>query len=123
VLGEEGEHLLDLHDLFGRAAKEGEEGFAEGLVKNAEVGVGVEAAGEMRVAAPGELVDCLSLGWGEAEVVGEGGGKCGGLVSGAAPFERGWSIERESSSDIGWRGDVGRKARPTGWRGDVGRIV
>ena len=41
VLGEEGEHLFDLHDLFRRAAEEAEEGFAERLAQNAEAREGL----------------------------------------------------------------------------------
>jgi hypothetical protein len=54
--GEEGDHLLDLHDLLRGTAEEAEQGLAEGLAQNAEARKGGEALGEVGIAAPGEGV-------------------------------------------------------------------
>jgi hypothetical protein len=88
VLGEEGDHLFDLDDLFRGAAEEAEKGFAERLAEDAEAGEVGDAAGEVQIAAPGERVGErgeIAVG---AEVAGEGGGGRGsGEGDGDAEFE------------------------------------
>ena len=87
VLGEEGDHLLDLHDLLRGAAEEAEERFAEGLAEEAEAGKCGEAAREVRVAAPRERIGEdgeIAVG---AEVGGERGRGGGGERGRRGPLE------------------------------------
>src|SRR5207245_523441 len=56
ALGEQGQHLLDLHDLFCGAAEEAEERLAEGLAEDAQTGERHEATRQMWIAAPRQRV-------------------------------------------------------------------
>jgi hypothetical protein len=72
ILGEKGDHLFDLHDLFRGAAKKTKQGFAEGLPGQAQAGESGEAGGEMRIAAPGQLIGEGGEVGVESQVVAEG---------------------------------------------------
>jgi len=87
ALGEEGDHLFDLDDLLGGAAEEAEERFAERLAENAEAGETDHAAGEVRIAAPGERVGERGEVAVDAEIAGERGLGGGGERGGGAPLE------------------------------------
>jgi hypothetical protein len=54
--GEQGHHLLDLHDLLCGAAKKSQQGFAERLAQNPQAGERRATLGQVGVGAPRQRV-------------------------------------------------------------------
>lgn len=76
---EQCDHLFDLDDLLGRAAKKPEQRFAERLAQNTQPRKSSEAAIEMQIAAPRERIDLPGEFSVESQVVDQSRFKIGGM--------------------------------------------
>jgi len=98
-LGEQCDHLFDLHDLLCRTAEKSEQRVAERLAENTQAGKSRDALSEVRIAAPRERVDKRRPVFVEPKIVGQGGGDMLSAIVRCAPFE-GVGVEAKLSERV-----------------------